>query len=313
MPWARPDSGFTVLFEALVMALAKEMAVAAIAETVSEHDTRIWRVIHHYVDQALEERDLSEVSRVGLDETSFKRGQSYVSIFADLDRSQAVFVTEGRGSSVVKRFAGELTAHGGSPEQIKEICQDMSKAYLKGSLEHLPEADITFDRYHVKAKLSEAVDRVRREEAGQRAETLKRSRYLWLSNPKNLSPGQRSHLDQLLSQPLNAARAYSWALRFDQLYELDGHEAADYLRRWVKGAVRSRLQPIIEFAHLVEDHWPGILAWFNSRASNGLLEGMNSMVQMAKRRARGYRSTRNYMAMIYLIAGKLEFGVTHAK
>jgi hypothetical protein len=78
LSWARPGSGFSLLFEALVMALCKEMAVAAVASLISEHDTRVWRVVHHYVDQALGARDLSGVERVGVDETSFRRGQDYV-------------------------------------------------------------------------------------------------------------------------------------------------------------------------------------------------------------------------------------------
>ena len=75
LPWARPGSGFTLLFEALVMALVAEMPVAAVAELVGEHDTRIGRVVHHYVDRALARQDRSGVTRVAVDETSFRRGQ----------------------------------------------------------------------------------------------------------------------------------------------------------------------------------------------------------------------------------------------
>jgi len=151
---------------------------------------------------------------------------------------------------------------------------------------------------------------------GDRDILLKRSRYLWLRRPENLSDKQRARLDELLKLPLRTARAYNSALRFEQVYELESLEADPYLRRWIAGAKRSRLQPIIDFAYMVEDHWPGILHWFESRISNGLLEGLNSLVQSAKRRARGYRSTRNYIAMIYLTVGKLDLalpGVTHTK
>ncbi len=75
--------------------------------------------------------------------------------------------------------------------------------------------------------------------------------------------------------------------------------------RWVRGAKRSRLKPIVAFARTVEEYWLGILRWSHSKISNGLLEGLNSLIQAAKRRARGYRSTRNYIAMIYLVAGKI--------
>ena len=102
-------------------------------------------------------------------------------------------------------------------------------------------------------------------------------------------------------------------LKFDAVYELEGEAAEHYLRRWATGAKRSRLGPIVDFARMVEEYWSGILRWFHSKVSNGLLEALNSLIQAAKRRARGYRSTRNYIAMIYLVAGKLHFGTTHAK
>lgn len=103
-------------------------------------------------------------------------------------------------------------------------------------------------------------------------------------------------------------------LRFDGVYEIDDpDEAAAYLRRFTRGARRSRLAPIIDFARMVDEYWLGIVRWWHSRISNGLLEGLHSLVQAAKRRARCYRSTRNYIAMIHLTAGKLDVGPTHAK
>jgi transposase len=312
VPWARAQSGFTLLFEALVMALAKQMPVAAIAGLVGEHDTRLWRIVHHYVDGARRRQDLSGVHRLGVDETSFKRGQDYVTVFADIDRRAAIFVTPGRDGATYERFVADLRAHGGEPGQIKEVCQDLSEAFLSGALEHLPDAEITFDRYHVKAQLTRAVDEVRRAERAEHGDLLKRSRYLWLRNPTNLTDRQRDRLDELLRHPLKTARAYRWMLKFDHVYELPADEAEHYLRTWCRGAKRSRLRPIIDFARMVEEYWLGIVRWFQSRITNGLLEGLNSLVQAAKRRARGYRATRNYIAMIYLTVGKLDI-ITHAK
>ena len=314
LPWARSGSGFTLLFEALVMALVAEMPVAAVGELIGEHDTRIWRIVHHYVDRALAREDLSTVTRVAVDETSFRRGQDYVSVFACLDQRRVVFATPGRDASVYGRFVADLGAHGGRAEQVKEVCQDMSESYLTGALEHLPAAEITFDRYHIKAQLTRAVDEVRRAERVEHAELLRHTRYLWLKSPANLTARQHERLQGLLRLPLKTGRAYRWMLRFDGVYEIeDPDQAAAYLRRWQRGALRSRLDPIIDFAHLVREYWLGIVRWWHSKISNGLLEGLHSLVQAAKRRARGYRSTRNYIAMIHLTAGKLQVGLTHTK
>ena len=126
--------------------------------------------MHHYVDEAVEAQDLSEMERLGVDDTSFRRGQSYVSVFCDLDPSErrAVFVCERRDQQTVEQFAGFLAGHGGDPERISEVCQDMSQAYLAGVRENLKRAEVTFDRYHVKQKLSEAINTVRRAEAKER-------------------------------------------------------------------------------------------------------------------------------------------------
>jgi transposase len=313
LPWARERSGFTLLFEALVMALVKEMPVAALAGLVGEYDKRIWRIVHHYVDQAVAAQDLSAVEQVGIDDTSFRRGQDYVSVFADLAERRAVFVTEGRDQRTVEQFAGFLEGHGGKAENVSEVCQDMSPAYRTGVLKHLPQAEITFDRYHVKAQLGKAIDEVRRVEAKEHKGLLKNTRYLWLKRPENLSVKQLDWLDELLLAPLDTVRAYEQGLKFEDFYEIDDPDAAEeYLRRWVADAKDTGLDPIVHFAETLEEHWSGVCRWHHSQVSNGLLEGLNSLIQAAKRRARGYRSTRNYKAMIYLVAGKLNPGpATH--
>ena len=191
VPWARERSDFTLLFEALVMALVKEMPVKAIAELVGEHDTKIWRIVHHYVDLAVEAQDLSGMGRAGIDETSSRRGQNYVSVFADLDERRALYVTEGRDQGVVQEFSCFLGTHGGDRKQITEVCQDMSEAYLAGTLKHLPAAEITFDRYHIKKHLNEAIDEVRRAESKQHKGLLKNTRYLWLKRPSKLTAKQQ--------------------------------------------------------------------------------------------------------------------------
>lgn len=140
------------------------MPVAAAARLVGERDTRLWRVIHHYVNQAVAARDDSAVKRVGIDETSSTRGHNYISVFVDLDVPRVLFGTEGKDASTVARFAEDLKTHGGDPASIKEVCMDMSPAFIKGARESLPEASVTFDKFHVTKIIGEAVDKTRREE-----------------------------------------------------------------------------------------------------------------------------------------------------
>jgi transposase len=306
VPWARPGSGFTVLFEALVLTFAKAMPMSKVAQSVREYDTLVWRIVEHYVHAARAKEDFSSVRRVGMDETSARKGQDYISLFADLDAGRVLFATEGRDSGTVEQFAADLAAHGGDPKQVTTTSSDMSAAFIAGITQFLPNAQMTFDRYHLAAKLSEAVDTVRRHEVATRPE-LKHTRWLWLKNWSNLSTRQRHELQLLLrpSAQLATARALRWREDFQAFYDQHPSYAAEYLRSWCVGAKRSRLQPIKDFVDLVRRHWDGIIAWHKSHVSNGLLEGTNSLVQAAKARARGYRSKHKMITIAYLIAGKL--------
>jgi transposase len=306
VPWARTGSGFTLLFEAMVLALVKSMPVAAVARLVGEQDTRLWRVVHHYVEVAREEVSHAAVRRVGVDETSLKRGHHYLTLFVDLDGTRVLFATEGREADTFRAFREDLEAHGGHPDRIWEVCMDMSPAYRKGQREHLPHARITFDRFHVVKLLNEAVDQVRRAERKEAPE-LSRTRYLWLKNASNLSRSQQRHLDQLLlgQSHLRTVKAYQMKLAFQDFWELSASEAGRFLDAWCSWARGSELGPMARFAQTVEQHRQGILRWFQTRISNGLLEGLSSLVQAAKARARGYRSTHNLIAILYLMHGKL--------
>lgn len=206
VPWARPDSGFTLLFEAMVMTLVSAMPVAAVARIVDEPDTRLWRVVHHYVEEGRARLDAAAVSRVAIDETAARRGHDYISLFVDLDQARVLFATEGKDAATVAAFAEDLAAHGGDPAAIAEVCIDMSPAFIKGVAESLPEAAVTFDKFHAVKIVNDAVDEVRREEQKSRPE-LKKTRYAWLRNETNLSTGQRETINSLAHSNLKTARA----------------------------------------------------------------------------------------------------------
>jgi transposase len=310
VPWARSGSGFTLLFEALVMALVQAMPVRAAARLVGEHDTRLWRIIHHYVDKARAAADFSDVHRVGVDETAVRRGYQYVSLFVDLDRSRILFATPGKDADTLEAFAQDLRSHRGDPKAITDLCCDMSPAFIKGAAASLPNAAITFDKFHLVKLINDALDEVRRNE--QRAvPDLKATRHLWLRNPTTLSPLQAERLEILnpSKSHLKTARAYRIRLAFQDLYKQPAQAAERYLKRWYFWATHSRLPPIITAARAIKRNWHGVLRWFDARISNGILEGLNSLVQAAKAKARGYRSYRNLCAIIYLLAGKLQFGL----
>jgi len=306
VPWARPGSGFTLLFEALAMTLMTAMPVAAAARIIGEHDTKLWRVLHHWVEAARARADYADVKRVAIDETAAARGHDYVSLFVDIDQRRVLFVADGKDADTVAEFADDLQAHNGDASHIKEVCIDMSAAFIKGVGHNLTEAEITFDKFHAVKIVNDAVDKVRRDESKTRPE-LKRSRYLWLKNEPNLSAQGRANLDALTRMHLKTARAYQLRLAFQEIYQQPSLTWGElFLDRWYSWAIRSRLEPMKDAARTVMRHRDGILRWFDSRIANGLIEGINSLIQAAKAKARGYRSTRTLKAITYLIAGKLD-------
>ena len=193
----------------------------------------------------------------------------------------------------------------------------MSPAFIKGVMENLPKSQITFDKFHIVKKINEAVDEVRKQEAAGNP-MLKNSRYALLKNENNLTKNQREKLQELKMSKLNfkAIRAMHIRENFQEIYKSDNlEEFTINLKKWYFWATHSRLKPIIKVAKTIKSHWDGVIRWKISQINNGVLEGLNSVLQAAKRKARGYKYE-HFKTMAYLLTGKLDFGrinkyVTH--
>jgi transposase len=302
VPWAREGSGFTLLFEAFIIKLAEKMPINSISRLVGEQDTRLWRIVRRHVEERYPELDFSDVTKVGFDETSQKRGHNYITVAVDLDKGSVLHVTKGRDQSTIKKFSKEFPKHKGKLKSISDVSIDMSPAFISGVASYLPDSEVTFDKFHVIKLLNTAVDEVRREESKEH-DLLKGSRYIWLKNRDNLTSHQDEQLQEILGlekMNLKTVRAYQIKLAFQELYRQPLDLAEAHLKEWYFWATHSRLEPIKKFAATVKSHWKGILKWFSSRVSNGVLEGTNSLIQEIKSRARGFKNVDNFIAMIYL-------------
>ena len=251
---------------------------------------------------------ITEVTRFGVDETASKRGHNYVSVFVDMAKSKVIFATPGKGAGTLEDFKEDLEAHGGRADLIEEACCDMSPSFISGIEKNFEEAEITFDKFHVVKILNSAVDEVRRQEQKERPE-LHKTRWVWLKNEENQTDKEFEIYESLKNMNLKTVRATHIKINFQMLYSQPKQTAEEFLKKWYFWATHSRIQPIIDAAKTIKRHWGGILRWFESRMTNGLLEGLNSLIQAAKARARGYRSTKNLITMIYIIAGKLDFSL----
>lgn len=309
VPWARERSGFTLLMDALILIMAEDMPILKVAEIIDEHDTRIWRVIHNYVEEARKREDLSRVISIGIDEKACAKGHQYITVVADLDKSKIIHVCEGRDSAAVTSFYHDFLEHGGNCEKIQSICCDMSPAYIKGISKDFPSSAIIYDKFHVMKIVNHAIDEVRRQEQRDN-QILKKTRYIWLKNPGNLTAKQKVKLGSIRDLNLKTVRAYNIKLALQSFWYIPQKGVAEsYLKRWYFWATHSKLKPIIAVAKTLKAHWNGIVNYFEFPISNGILEALNGLIQSTKTAARGFRSLKYFIAIIYLRLGKLEFNL----
>ena len=317
VPWARPESGFTLMFEAFVMALAKEMPVSAVAQLVAEHDTRLWRVVRHYVGQAHGQQDWSGVEVVAIDETSTRKGHRYATVVVELDaeKEQAarlLYMTPERSAASVGQFVEEMPAHGAAAKQVRLAAIDMSAAYQKGVKEHLPQAQMVFDRFHVMQLAGQAVDEVRKELRSQGAD-VKGALWALRGNAGGLSQQQRKLRQELCARHKELGRAMALRENLQDTWEWPGAASAQlHLKDWCSWAVRSRLPAFRKLAQTIKDHWDGILAYYPHRITSAAIESINSIIQTARRRARGFRNFANLKAICYWMAGDLNLKIPSA-
>jgi transposase len=322
VPWARQGSGFTLLFEALALTMCRELPVRQAARDLRVRDKQLWRRIEHYVTEARRKQDMSRVSIVGIDETSLRRGQDYVTVVHDLDAKRLLFCTPGREHQTIEAFAQDLQAHGGEATAIAHACMDMSAAYLKGATAYLPNALVSYDRFHVVKLAGEAMDEVRKAEwGGERARVehelgalapKQRRSILWgmRRNPSGWTDTQLQAMHWLQRANLKTARAWRLKMALREVFaNARSHNQVDLagaeLKAWLSWARRSRLEPFKRLAATLRLHFDSVVRGMLDNRSNAFVEAMNGLMQQAKRAARGFRTAANFIAIAYLRLGKL--------
>ena len=306
VPWARKGSGFTLLFEAFAMLLIEnEMPVNKAAKITKVYPNRLWNIFNYWVSKAHTEDNIDNLVKIGFDETSIKKGHNYVTTMVDLDKRRVLFATEGKGADCIEKSVEFLNEKSVNVNSINHVCIDMSPSFISGCHEYLPNASVTFDKFHVMKEVNKAMDELRKlERKGN--DMLKKHKYTFLKN--KLSPKIQNERDFLLEMYPKLGEGYRLKYLFKDFWDLkDKEEAESYLAFWCDIADDSGIYPFQKAVRTIKAHWSGIISYTESRINNGILEGINSKIQLAKTRARGYRNTKNFINMIYFICGKLKF------
>lgn len=308
VPWARSGSGFTLLFEAFSMLLIEsEMPVSKAADVMGVYAQRVWNIFNYWIKKAFNADKQDQIEILGIDETSTKKGHNYVTVAVDMDQRRVVYATAGKGSDCIARLQKHLEEKGTPKEQIGQACIDMSPSFISGIGNSFPNAEITFDKFHVMKVVNEAMDQTRKLERAEFA-MLKGHKYTFLKKDKNLNKNQKQAKYDLLNLYPVLADAYRLKEMFSEFWTFTTMEdAGSFLAYWCDLAQDSTIQPFKKAAKTLLSHWTGIVNYAKSKLNNGILEGINSKIQLAKKRARGYRNIDNFIHMIYFIAGKLKF------
>jgi transposase len=286
--------------------MAQQMTFAAVASLVNESWHRVHAVCSRDADLVVARADLPRVVAVAIDETACRRGHDYLTIAAE---HKVGFVAEGRDAKTIAGFAEHLAAHKARPEQITAVSIDMSPAFIRGVADHLPRARSTFDKFDVVGHASAALDQTRRLEQ-RRDPSLKGLRWTLLKDRQRLSAAARADLDALVSQAATKRTARAWLYREGLRAILDRKQinvVAAMLKQWCTNVLRSKVAPMKEVVRMIRRHFDGILAWTQTRQTNGFIEALNSLFQAAKRKARGYTRFATMRTVLFLIAGKLDF------
>lgn len=308
VPWSRPGSGFTLLFEAYAMALIEgEMPINKVGKLLNEDAHRIWTIFNHWIGRAYAADKPKVPEKLGLDETSSKKGHEYVTVAVDLDEKRVIHVAEGKDIKAVAAVKDYLESKAIDVNRVKHASMDMSPSFISGTMKHFPKAEIHFDRFHVVKLLNEAMNTVRISERKEHDE-LKGHKYTFLKNSQSLSDKRKKELSSLIKLFPTLGEAYRLKELFNDLWEMETEEEATaFLVEWCREVETASIEPFKEFTKTIKAHWTGIVNFCETQINNGILEGINNKIQLAKRRARGYRCMENFINMIYFLCGKLKF------
>jgi len=310
VPWARPRSGFTLLMDGFLLELARHMAIKTIATEIGETDTRIWRVIELYVGESYEKLTFSDISRLGCDEYSH-RGHNYITVFMTMDaatkKSRVLFVTSSKGNDTVVEFGKKFVEKGGLKEDVLVVTSDMTHGFRNAMKAEFINSTVVVDKFHVVKMVNEGVDNVRKREARE-GKIEKKTKYIWLKNPENLTEKQEETFARLSKQNLGTGRAYRMRLELQAIYAefLTKEEARDRLMKLTRWMLLSRLEEMRKIAKSLRRNMEEIINYFSYRTTNAMLEGTNSVISLVKRRARGFRNMNHFRDMIYLQSADLD-------
>jgi len=312
-PWAEPWARVTTALSNAVAVLARELSWQGTAREYGLNWKSVATIVKRAVQYGLKHRRRPPVHWIGMDEVSRRKGQVYLTVVYDLERRVLLWVGDDRTEEAVRPF---FTQEMGKRrcQTLRVVCLDMWATYAKLVREYAVNAQLLFDRFHIVKHLHEAIDAARRELWRQLVSRekveVKGTRWLLLKNPWNLTSDQKERLSTLVRWNSPLVRAWYLKESFQLFWGYkQPWRAKQHLLKWMNSAMRSRLEPFKKFVGMLRSHLDGILAWTQTRLSNGAVEGMNNKIKSISHRSFGFRSAENFIAAIYHCCARLPLPV----
>ena len=306
-PWAEPGSHWTLRFEAHAVELIGACrSLTQVAELLQMDWDGVQRLVERAVARGLARRSLEDIRYIGLDEKSFRRGQSFVSVASDILGQRVLEVVPDRDQAAGESLWQVLPE--AQRKKVEAAAMDMSGSYVAATHAQAPQAAIVHDKFHVAKMLNDAVNQTRRaEHARLLAEgdaTLTNTRFLWLKG--QLPDDQQAGFAELLEMNLQTAKAWAYKEQFLEFWvQPDAAHGATFFKQWQRSVVRTRLTKVKAVAKTLQKHLTNLLTYFLHPITNAISEGFNSKIQALKSDARGFRSFANYRGRILFHCGKL--------
>jgi len=313
VPWATGKNQCCDAYRLFLARWARRLPWSEVAGIFGTTWNVVCRSIRWVVDYGLEHRDLDGVKSLGVDEVTIWKGHKYLTVVYQIDEGVRRLLWVGR-ERTEQTLRGFFEAFGEERTQLVEfIASDMWKNYLTVIAEKAAHALHVLDRFHIVKKLNKAIDDVRAKEARDLKTRgfeplLKRTRWCFLKRPENLTERQAEKLSDVLQYDLRTVRAYLLKDSFDAFWSYTSpHWAGWFLDKWCARAARSRLEPIKKFVGTLREHRELLLNWFRAKKeiSCGVVEGLNTNVKLALRKARGFKSYEIAETALYHELGRL--------
>lgn len=310
IPWADMYARVSYRLEYLILVYSQLMTQKASAEILKIPKSTLSDILHRTITCIRDGHRIRGLKSIGIDEVSYQKGQKYVTVVYDLDRSCVVWVGKGKGRDTIDKFFNEeLSSY--QKEQIKWGCCDMSETYIGAIKDHCPNAKLVLDRFHIAKALNTAMDEVRKEEwrkaTGAERKALKGLRWLLFRHASNRSKKDTRILNLLKKGNTRIHRAWILKDEFNHFWDYNSEWAAKrFLKRWSTTALKSRLEPIRKFVNTIRTHKENIITFIGSRLTNAVAEGLNRIIKIIKNRASGFRNVQAFIDLIYLNVGDLD-------